>query len=785
MERLVKPESGGGTAKEWQGALSTALAVAVLLVATLAMFGDVLVARDDRVLAQYGTDLSYYFASLRSFAFRELQQGNFPLWNPHAFSGHPFFGNFESAMLYPFNAIFLLFPLHRAINISIALHVFLIGLFMFMWARSRGIGTVPSTFAGLLTMFSGTHFLHIYAGHLSDCTTMTWVPLLFMAIDRVFERRTLPYVLLGAFATAMMILAGHVQYVFFAAVVAAIYVGFRIIPGPKRAIVVGLLVAMCLLALGMVAVQVLVGLEAGEEGGRQSGLPFEMAAEGAFPPENLITYLVPGLFGDMVHGVYWGRYLLWEVSLFIGLVGFALALYGAFVAPKRSRVILGALIIVLFVLALGVRTPLFTLLYHWVPGFNLFRGFSKFVIFMNFFVVLLAAYGLERLLADGRHAPRLAVAAGSAAVLLGFGALLVYSAAGKAPDAGWWRELMLLVKSARESFTPWTSEYMPAAGRFAALSLAIAAGTSALAALLFYFRSGRVAAAHALIALAVIEVFAFAWMSRVTFPLSKLHSAEVEQVYAMNPGDYRVLFSPVHAHAELVGKYDIWGFHIPLGRYSEFIAFTQGVKPDEATERLMIKSMHPLFDMLRCRFFIQRTPDGLQIFQSPTTLPRSLLISDVRVIPNRDEQFAAMGAPGFDPRKTVLLEKEPQPSPIPSANPGTIRIVDESTDHLTIEAVLASPAILVVTDPYSNGWRARALPGSAQKDYEVMPANYVLRGIPLAQGRHRIRLEYMPRTFIPGLWITVISWLLFAAATVFCALRGQGTPQAVPAEEPS
>ena len=88
--------------------------------------------------------------------------------------------------------------------------------------------------------------------------------------------------------------------------------------------------------------------------------------------------------------------------------------------------------------------------------------------------------------------------------------------------------------------------------------------------------------------------------------------------------------------------------------------------------------------------------------------------------------------------------------------------------HWTIEADLPDPAVLVVTDTYSDGWKARSLlgPGESggQAVYNVMPADHCIRAIPLAAGHHRLLLEYRPAAFLIGAWVSGISVLLYAGA---------------------
>ena len=131
------------------------MAVAVLLLLTFLMFADVLFS-STRVLSNSGCDLGSYFDFLawRDFGFRELRHGNLALWNPHIYAGEPFLGNFQSALLYPPNWLYLVLPLGPATNWQIALHVFLGGLFMYLLATRRGLHPVACLAAAALLMFS-------------------------------------------------------------------------------------------------------------------------------------------------------------------------------------------------------------------------------------------------------------------------------------------------------------------------------------------------------------------------------------------------------------------------------------------------------------------------------------------------------------------------------------------------------------------------------------------------------------------------------------------------------
>ena len=234
---------------------------------------------------------------------------------------------------------------------------------------------------------------------------------------------------------------------------------------------------------------------------------------------------------------------------------------------------------------------------------------------------------------------------------------------------------------------------------------------------------------------------------------------------ASRPGDYRVLNPQDPDNGYFLGKPDIWGNDpSPLTRYAEFMTYTQGGDPDQPSQILDFHSFPRVYTMLRFRSAFLPSEGGIQIAeQVEKPMPRAQLISDYRVLYGRDPMLAALTSDGFDPRRTVLLESIPYPRPVPNPDPGTVRASASATDELTIEADVHSPTLLLITDLFSNNWRARPLAGSVQKVYTILPANYILRAIPLDAGHHWIRVEYVPGGFRLGLMVSIAAWLLWLA----------------------
>ena len=143
-----------------------------------------------------------------------------------------------------------------------------------------------------------------------------------------------------------------------------------------------------------------------------------------------------------------------------------------------------------------------------------------------------------------------------------------------------------------------------------------------------------------------------------------------------------------------------------------------------------------------------------------------ILIDTYRVIQDRNTILKQLSDRSFDPYHTVILESSPDIQPVSSQTRGTVSYKDISTDQVMISAEVSSPCILLITDAYSKGWQAKSMSGSTRKNYKIMPANYILRAIPLSKGHHEILLEYRPAAFIRGKWISIFSLLLYMTLIV-------------------
>ena len=294
-----------------------------------------------------------------------------------------------------------------------------------------------------------------------------------------------------------------------------------------------------------------------------------------------------------------------------------------------------------------------------------------------------------------------------------------------------------------------------------------------------FFLSGKWdKAVYALAFMAVTEIFVFARSTRTTFDMSLTESPRLKTFLDQHPGDYRIYYPRNSNIAMALGKEDIWGYApLALKRYAEFMAFTQGQPPDEATQYLDFTRLHPLHALLRWRYAFIPGTNGDHIVTAKSVMPHLQLFQEYRVVTGRDEIFQAMMSPNFNHQQQLILETDPNPAPAPFPEKGDAHIVDSSAGHLIVEADLPHPAILLITDAYSNGWRARPLESSVQDTYQVLPADYTLQAVPLAAGHHHFELEYLPAAYQGGKWISLASILLFMLATGYYMRKNRLCPQ--------
>ncbi|MBA2668764.1 MAG: hypothetical protein H0U67_00150 [Gemmatimonadetes bacterium] len=411
-------------------------------------------------------------------------------------------------------------------------------------------------------------------------------------------------------------------------------------------------------------------------------------------------------------------------------------------------------------LALGSNLPFHRLLYDFVPGFGSFRGSSKFIYIASIFLAVLAAQGADSLLRQQELHRRARNAFSAVSLFLLIGAGIVWLA-GSSPTGIWPRFLAVLAQSPDARLVPEALDdraFVAETLNEAMIAVMIAALLLGGAALIFLLVKDTRRAVSVVVVLSAAELFFFARSQRPSFSLEEAQSPVLRALLPDLPSDARVLQLQTGIYdslATLVAA-DGWGSDpMVLRRYAEFMKFSQGQPIDSTTQNIAFSlPSSPLYSLFRAHATIVSNQGAHQAVRLENPLPRVLIVPAHRVS-ERSDVLEGLAAPDFDPRQMVLLEEEPSPLP-DLATTGTVRILKEDSDSLEIEATLSGNGLLLITDSYSDGWRARSVGPGPQAEYQILPGNYAFRAIPLAAGEHRLVVEYRAAGLLPGAVLSLL-----------------------------
>jgi hypothetical protein len=741
------------------------LALSGFIGLNLLLFGDVLFGSSGQVLSSKDADLYLHFAAWRQFGFEQLKMGHLTLWNPHYLCGNPFLGNFESALLYPPNWLFLFLPLAAALNWGMALHVVLAGFFTYLWAAYRKLHPAAGFLSGVIFMWGGAYYLHLYAGHLPNLCAMVWAPLIFCALDGWVEERKTGWVLLGALSVSMQVLAGHPQYVYLTALAAAFYVLLRLKgnPQPGKSFIGSALFYVG--AFFMTAVQSWTGLQALFHSARHSALDPASAGSFSFPPQNLLTLFMPEFFGHLEAGRYWSSWYFWEGSLFIGVT--ALVLVITAVIQMRERRWLLTMVLASLLLAFGAYTPVYSFLYHWMPFFNGMRGMGKFVFLTSLFLSLLAGMGFDHCLSHTNEGRKKALWVAIISLVFLMLGRFTFGSAMEGASGCWSRNFSLLswLSSRVSDMDPsLRMGYIQDNGIQSAWSLVEAGCVGLVLAGILFMATIRRKLIYAVVCLAVLESFWFAASNRPVFDMTSFKNKQdrLAQFFIQHPGEDRVYGTG--ALSLTTHGFDIWEDEpVVPSRYAQFVCYSQGIPENKlySTSPVFTK-LGKTFGLVRLKYLFISDGDDYRVLQIPLhPMPRMTLVSHWTIESNHQAELAAITSNRFDPKEGVVLEKDPALSISSLGGKEGLKWFDHSTDLIEVEATTNHPSVLLVTDNYDPGWKAEALADSGQKKYEAQPGDYFLRAVPLQAGYHHFILKYEPWGFEVGKWVSLLSCFLY------------------------
>lgn len=704
-------------------------------------------------------DFTDQFYAFRLYEARAFAEGRFPLWSENYNSGHPFFADIQSAVLYPiglantllnvalFGKSFSLF----ALELEALLHFYLAGAFTYLFARRLLLRAAPDrmrqseempaqvgAFVAALVFTFGGYLTSYPSLQLAILETAVWLPLALYFLDAAMVGagfKPAPTIAAGA-VLGIAALAGHPQTLLFVMASCAIYFAFRVctilpVGTPTRGYATRVVLnfgIVLIIAFGIAAVQWIPSIEYQQLSTREA-LSFADAAKG-FPTLDILQFILPGFASAFASPLYIGILPLW------------LALY-ALLRRDRERAFWGLLALGALLLSFGFYVFAYVLFYLFIPGAALFRQQERLAFSISFALAVLAGYGIRDLVASGANAlgrrlfmllPVGAVVA--LALLTTFFAAAAQSNAGRIVFLGDRSGLMLVI--------------------FGVVSL----GTGLY---LYDILSPRW-----FVPVAIMLILFDLWSVNET-----ANKGRVEERFADNPlidliKQDRETFR-VTADAQLLPGH----FGIAYG-----LEEIGGISPLRlARYDALLQLPRPIVDsLLNVKYVITTAPQSFEgnivgqdrnvrLVQLNQPRAPAWMVGNV-VVGDDAYAFEMMQRADFDPMRQAVLAA---PALFPfdaQAHAGRVTLVSRTAEHIALDVSLPADGLLIVSENFYPGWRAMA----DGEPTDILRADLNLRAVPLHAGDHRVEMVYDPWSFKLG---AAISALTVVACAILLSLKSR------------
>jgi len=788
--------------EQWIQKHPAAAAALLFALLTVLFFGVIRPALFSPRMMIYGTDTMGAGVFFRSFyADFWRQHHTMPLWEPYIHGGMPFVDAMHGDIFYPAALLQIIFPVTYALGLKLILHVFLAGLFMFMFLRDWGLNWRPSVFGGILYMFTPCLVSLIYPGHDGKIYVTALTPLAFMFLRRgTVERRWSPFFAFGLVYT-FLILTAHVQMAYYASWGLGLYFLFLLWDehrfNPKRIArpVMAFILALAL-AGGASAIQWLAPyfylqehsqrIQHTEEHG------FAWSSSWSMNAEEAASLVVPEFSGDnLTHKehTYWGQNYFKLNSEAVGLFAIFFALVTLIVQRRRQIVFFAALSLFALLYALGANTPLFTVMFHLVPGVKKFRAPGMINFLFAFGAVAIAAWGLHQIERLPAKTPLEKKYFKSAAIVVGVYTLitLIVTAWGEGFFVAWaglfqsgadqQKFAAIRANTPRVISGLWISTIL----LWSALGLLWARFNRSLKAGLLF--SG-------LALLAIIDLWRFdARFIHLVDPENYYRrSSLVDYLHKVKDtqGPFRTFVLPQSVPDNYLALYGLEEVSMSAMHGNHLLSYDNFTGRHESPQNLT----NPKFlDLLNVTRVISSQPvnfdwlgqpervDMFYIYTNPHAIPRVAGFFGYRVIEDHEAVLAEIKKPDFLHRRLLLLEEEIPGFPpvedvesLPAFQAG--QVVENKINEFTIAIDMPADGIVFLSENYYPAWHAE----EDIRPLRIYRANYTFRAVFVKAGRHTIHFWFDNPYFDRGLRLSGVSLLLLVVGLVATGWRRRKLP---------
>ena len=179
------------------------------------------------------------------------------------------------------------------------------------------------------------------------------------------------------------------------------------------------------------------------------------------------------------------------------------------------------------------------------------------------------------------------------------------------------------------------------------------------------------------------------------------------------------------------------------------------------------------------RFRLVHSGD-VKLYETVAPTTRAILVHGVTCLEDSAAVLAGLGAPGFDPETTALLEACPAALPellipatveLPPDAREAVEVLSYTAERVELRVRALAPGVLLLKDAWYPGWRVTVAPfepaDASTPVYEGAPlrAQALFRAAPVPAGEWRVTFVYQPSSLRLGSALSalgLLAWLGYA-----------------------
>lgn len=729
--------------------------------------------------------------------------------------------------------------------LPVVMYYVIFGIGFYFYALNRFRNKLIALYCALAATFATDFIQRIVVGHNTKVLSLAFFPLILLFIDRLvdsFSKKENGLFrsanLLNLFFLALMLHiqlnSNHIQMIFYSYLYIGLYLLYLIIySAVKKENFSGMVkagaffAAAAVIAVAMNA-DVLMSMkeynkysirgEAGIEAkidpkiSNDTPLDYQYATNWSFSPGEVITFLLPYYygFGDVqVQGqktnLYWGQMPFTTNPMYFGVVVLALALTGIWYNFRRNPVVQALTVISFFFLLLSFGrnfSLIYDIFFYYFPYFSSFRAPVMIHHFMNIAIVVLSGFGLASIVEAARSGTGQERFKKTAYALFGVAGLMILisvfgfqdSYASSIANSPLAEKLKQQGANAQQisgylrQVSSVAYENIISDLRLHGLFIALLTG------LAYFYVTGRMKGKMFLLAVTLLAVI-------------DLWNVNFKTLHWDNPGEDKNEFAerdytswikkneadPYQYRVALMRGQGLatdnslahFGLHAFNGYHGAKIRIYQDALDVAGDNNPLLLTLggvkYVISDspMQDTNFVQAFKGSGAAVYRNKAFDSKNYFVEEVKVekdinILNNIRDMA------FDHRKTAYTEKDPGVKIDRPDSTAYVKLVKADIHNLEYEANASGNNFAVFSEIYLPfGWKAFVNGNEA----EVVKTNYLLRGLVIPKGKHKIEFRYEPQSYITGKNISLGANILLALILV-AGVAGYATQRKRIAETP-